>query len=170
MNIEKILNYAKTLVGAKYTWWKGGELNKHPYPFYLTKQTKKYIFEHGVNCAGFINLLVLKNGGSIPHEGGTGAWFHYLKNKKVLEPFDYRKKYELGTLFLRKYRDVNDQGHVAVLYKNQKDDIGSLYGEIIYSAPVNGVEIEPLGCNHFCSARNGYYEFVVKPENWLLTK
>lgn len=65
---------------------------------------------------------------------------------------------------------MNDQGHVAVLYKNKKDDVGSLYGEIIHSAPVNGVEIEPLGCNNFCSARNGYYEYAVKPENWLLTK
>jgi len=110
---------------------------------------------------------------SIGLEGGTYFWYHYFSKKSFLKKFDYTMDYPIGTLFLRKYRNVEDQGHVAVLYsKYNKDPSKILYGNIIHAyADDDGgqVGITNLGFSHFIDPdlKEGYYEFAVLPQHWL---
>ena len=171
--IDDILKYAKSLMGVKYTWWKCGSTTQKDHPFYVDKlPTKKYLKENGINCAGLINLLRLKVGKEVPgkgnEKGGTVAWLKFLKKKDVLEKFNYTNKYPVGTLFIRKYRNVKDQGHVAVFY-SQSEDKMLLHGKIIHAYAYGNkgkVGLTPLGYSHF-SIPEGYYEYAIKPENWL---
>ena len=83
----------------------------------------------------------------------------------------------MGTLFLRKYRNIEDQGHVAVFYKKYKKDPSKLlYGEIIHAyADINHkiggqVGTTTFGCSHFYEkgcGKEGYYEYAILPNNWL---
>jgi cell wall-associated NlpC family hydrolase len=175
VKIEDILKYAKSLVGLKYTWWKSGSTTKDKHPFYVDAiPTKTYIKKNGICCAGLINIMRQKAGYEVPgigiYKGGTYSWYKYLKKKKVLEKFDDNKNYPLGTLFLRKYRNAEDQGHVSVYIKKGKIPKKPLYGEIIhaYAEDENGgkVGITSLGASHF-TLKNGYYEYAILPKNWL---
>ena len=174
--IQKIIEYAETLLGIKYTPWVGGSTNKTPHPFYTDKiPSKEYIVENGVNCAGFINLLRLKAGKLVPGEnntkGGTVAWYKYLEKINALEKFDYMKDYPLGTLFIRRYRNIQKQGHMAVLYcrihNENKNEISQKiihsYGDSSYKGEVG---LTPLLFSHF-SLIGGFYEFAVLPHKWL---
>ena len=98
---------------------KSGSTNKNLFPFYIdVLPSLSYIKEHGINCTGLINILRQKVGKEIPGNGeyrvGTVEWYNFLKKKKVIHKFDDSQKYPIGTLFLRRYRSVEDQGHVAV--------------------------------------------------------
>ena len=176
MNMKEILKFAESLIDIKYTLWKGGSLSKDIYPFYVNEiPSIEYIKKNGLNCAGFINLLRLKSGKDVPgtgeDRGGTLSWFNYFKDKKCLEVFDYRKNYPVGTLFFRKYRSIMDQGHFAVLYELDKNDLW-LNNKIIHSyydkEEGNGkVGLSVLGYSHY-SIPEGYYEYIILPENWML--
>ena len=174
--MEELLRFAESLIGIKYTLWKGGSLSKNIYPFYVNGIPDiEYIKKNGINCAGFINLLRLKSGKDVPgngdFKGGTFSWFNYFQDKKFLEVFDYRIRYPIGTLLLRKYRSIYDQGHLAVLYELDENNIW-LNNKIIHSYydENNGngrVGISKLGDSHWCIPE-GYYEYIVLPENWIL--
>tara|TARA_Y100000816_G_scaffold227267_1_gene172319 strand:+ start:2581 stop:3108 length:528 start_codon:yes stop_codon:yes gene_type:complete len=174
--MEELIRFAESLIGIKYTLWQGGSLLKEPHPFYVNEIPDiEYIKQHGINCAGFINLLRLKSGRNVPgngdFKGGTFSWFNYFQDKKCLEVFDYRKRYPIGSLLLRNYRSIYDQGHLAVLYELDKNNIW-LNNKIIHSYydknNDNGrVGISKLGYSH-CCIPEGYYEYIVLPENWIL--
>ena len=177
MIIKDILEYAKSLVGIKYTWWKSGSTTKEIYPFYVdTVPSIDYIKKYGINCTGLINLLRQMAGKDIPgngiYRGGTDQWFKFLKKKKVLHKFDDSQKYPIGTLFLRKYRNVEDQGHVAIYITESKHKNKPLYGKIIHAhfahddIEKNGVEITSFGWSHFW-VPEGYYEYAILPSDWL---
>jgi hypothetical protein len=109
-----------------------------------------------MNCAGFVNLLCRLAGTPIPgareesyYAGGTGAWFVFLE--PVLQTYNPKTVYPVGSLFLRRYRTEEDQGHLAV-------SLGD--GTHIHSWTENGVAIDPVF--------QDYYEFVCKPEDWIL--
>jgi len=175
--IEDILKYAKSLIGLKYTWWKSGSTSMNKHPFYIDDiPTKAYIKKNGICCTGLINIMRQKAGFDVPgsgaDKGSTIGWHKYLKNKNVLEKFDDNKNYPIGTLFLRKYRNVKDQGHVAVYLKKSKIAKKPLYGEIIhaYAEDEDGgvVGITSFGASHFYFT-NGYYEYAILPKDWLLS-
>lgn len=176
--VKKLLNFAEKLIGIKYAWWTGDEKDEDDF-FYVNKIPPiKTIEIKGVGCTGLINLLRQSIGKKIPESkspfrGGTVFWYKYFKRKNFLEPFDYTKDYPLGTLFLRKYRDHEDQGHVAVYYKKYKNEL--LYGEIIHAYAdtiENGggqVGTTILGYSHFYKegGKKGYYEYAILPKHWL---
>lgn len=173
--MEEILTFAKSLIGIKYTLWEGGPLSNTLYPFYVNELPNiEYIKKNGINCAGFINVLRLKVGKDVPgsgdDRGGTLSWFNYFKDKNLLEIFDCRKKYPLGTLFLRKYRSVTDQGHLAVLYELDKNNVW-YNNKIIhsyYQEDYGGrVGFSLLGKSHYYIPE-GYYEYIILPENWII--
>ena len=106
--------------------------------------------------------------------GGTRFWYNYFNNLGKLEVFDYEKYYPLGTLLLRDYKDIIDQGHVAVICEHfKKDSTKVLYGNIIhaYADKEEGkVGITDLGSSHFYLTNKdgeGYYEYAILPKNWL---
>ena len=113
---------------------------------------------------------------SAQYPGGVYEWCQYLKNKNALHKFDYKLSYKRGTLFLREYKSEQDQGHVSVLYQENKES--SLYSIIIHSSVNTGFQInaklEPgvnidhtLGQSHFYY-KFGYYQHYCLPEDWLI--
>lgn len=179
--VLELLKFAKKLIGIKYTWWTDNEKNEDDFFYVNSIPTRKTLEQKGINCSSFINVLRQSTGKKIPesnspYRGGTYFWYRYLKSKNVLEPFDYTKDYPLGTLFLRKYKNISDQGHVAVYYKKyKKDPTKLLYGEIIHAYaddthPTGGqVGTTIFGFSHFYEGggKEGYYEYAILPKNWL---
>jgi len=182
LQVKKALKYAKSLVDIPYIWWKDDESNPTDIFYADTFPSKTILKKRGINCAGLINLMRQSIGKEIIHapgkycigkyRGGTGYWYNILRKAKKLKPFDYNTDYPIGTLFLRRYKNIKDQGHVAVLYKkNKKYPKHLLYSEIIHSfyqnKDFNGVKITSLGKSHFFLPE-GYYEFAILPQHWLL--
>jgi hypothetical protein len=214
--ITKALKFANDLLemGVPYRWWtpKG----KHEiYPLYAVKSFDEIsidmIKKEGINCAGFINLLRLHVGLSIPglvikdgkvikgpkhtleienttskttnntccapNAGGTRTWFNYLDKQGRLEPFDITKRYPKGTLLIRNYTTMNDQGHVAVLTTDNAPHpwenwlihaVAETYGlKKLPEKPVPfGVFKTMLAVSHYLSG-DPYYTHACLPENWL---
>ena len=180
--IEEVIEYAKKMEGIKYTWWFGSDTEEDI--FYCNEiPTMEKLNERGINCAGLINIMRIYSGGEIPEQkdaeevrGGTQFWYNYFNSVEKLEVFDYEKSYPLGTLLLRDYKDINDQGHLAVICEHSKKEPKKiLYGSIIHAFAggdgENGrVGITNLGSSHFSLINNdgeGYYEYAILPEDWL---
>lgn len=172
MNIKKLLQFSKTLVGIPYTTWTGNELSSDEF-FYTNKiPSLEELKENGICCTGLLNILRQYYGSHIPdsnqkYRGGITFWYNYFYQKNVLLPFNYNENYPLGTLFLRKYRNKKDQGHVSILYKKHKN---LLYSQIIHAYAQGDLNITILGYSHFCNTKNktGYYEYAILPDKWLL--
>jgi hypothetical protein len=83
------------------------------------------------------------------------------------EPFALSNTYPRGTLLLRKYRDVKDQGHVAVVLD------GALGEEspVLQSFAKGGYPETQPGVNADFTVKEshdgGYYEHAVLPSQWL---
>lgn len=168
--------FAKTLLGIKYTWWNEDSGDDMFYTNGIPElSTIKSI---GINCAGLVNLIRQKSGLTIPElnqddegvvRGGTYHWYNYFLENKLLNKFDYSKYYPIGTILLRTYRDLKDQGHLAIIYSEDPEDPENPPNSIIhaYSCEIgNQVGISNLYDSHFCIPE-GYYEYVVYPEDWL---
>ena len=96
--IKEILSFVSKLIGIKYTLWLSGSTMTTLHPFYVDYIPPiNYIKKHGINCAGLVNIMRLKNGKNIPgfgiYRGGTEMWVYYLNSKKLLEKFDIEKQY-----------------------------------------------------------------------------
>jgi hypothetical protein len=114
--------------------------------------------------------------------GGTGTWWNYLEVNKRLEDIDLTKKYPIGTLLLSEWVDNNlDQGHVGVIYDSEGNTIKDQ--NFIHSVPdilikdstlgqiVGDTRIENFGeFNKIIvgEKKDGYWQKVCLPENWLL--
>lgn len=171
MSIDDLRDYVDGLIGTPYTWWRGGTTLADGAPFWASSAPAPAagdVRAAGCNCAGFINLLCRLRGAPIAgltegwyFAGGTGAWAEALEPH--LQPFDAGASYPAGTLLLRKYRDVEDQGHVAVLWSS-----GSVLKQrLAHSYIADGVAInETVEMSHNWAA-GGYYEYVCAPEHWL---
>ena len=163
MNISAVMKFAKTLLDIPYIWWTGTEEDDMFYcdsiPSIEIMKTK------GINCAGFINLLMLYSGKQIPQSedmdiprGGTGFWFIEFRKQQVLKKKIHTKQYPIGTLLFRTYKDLEDQGHFAVVIGENK--IIHAYadeecGKVGITDMVNSVA--PLD----------YYEYTIYPKDWL---
>jgi hypothetical protein len=183
-NVDKLIRFADELVGIKYTGWKGDGSDDHDAFFMVDGVPSiEFLRENGVCCTSFINILRQSIGSKIPESdescrGGTLFWYTYLKDKGVLNDFDYTCDYPIGTLFLRNYRDVKDQGHVAILHSKNKDNpTHLLYSRIIHASSDSNqfqdgkpqVNTTILGYSHFCyyGGEKGYYEYAIYPNDWL---
>ena len=106
----------------------------------------------GLACVGVTNLIRRHLGLKIPIEkgkwkdifpGGSGAWFHYFKDKKRLHKIDYSKTYPKGTLLLQNW-NPKDMGHVAIVWTENKKGLSHskiLHGR--HDGP-KSVVIDPL--------------------------
>jgi len=169
--ISNTLEYAKTLIGTKYTLWVGGKTTDKSYPFYVNRIPRRCnIKKYGINCAGLINILRLNTGRKIqgggPYRGGVLQWYQFLRRRGVLQRFDFHKDYPIGTLFIRKYRNEFNQGHLAILIDKSSSGkkiihaFGNKYGK-------GKLCLSSLHDSHY-SYPHGYYEYVVMPGNWLV--
>lgn len=172
--IEKGLKYAEKLVGIKYS-----VSNKAPTkdscPFWNRDgpvPSLEDIKKDGLACVGVTNLIRRHLGLKIPTDigewedvfpGGSGAWFHYFKDKKRLQEIDYSKTYPKGTLLLQNW-NPKDMGHVAIVWTENKKGLSHskiLHGR--HDGP-KSVVIEPL--DDYTMKRR--FTHVCLPEDWLI--
>lgn len=172
-----IESYIQSLQGTKYEWWTEGPTGSNA-PFYASNDpvpSLQTIQSSGLNCAGFINLIrryqhldVAGVEEELWNAGGTYVWFRYFQQRNVLEPFEPNANYPAGTLLLRDYTSVFDQGHLAVCMGLNR--IAHCYPDDPLPVPRQlvepGVRIEPLNLSMNWDTK-GYYTHVVKPEWWL---
>ena len=160
--MNSLQNTIKSLLGIPYRFWNpdvscAGDRG----PFYAFNgplPPLEQIEEQHMNCAGFLNLLCRVLGVPIPgadekfyYAGGTVAWMDHFKARKCLHPFKPWIVYPEGTLLLRQYRNIDDQGHIAV-YMGPNS--------IVHSWPEGGLIVGPI--------QTDYYEFVCLPEDWMV--
>lgn len=175
--MQDIRAYIESLVNTKYKWWLEGPTGSEE-PFYAENgppPSLKQIKAKGLNSVGFINLLRRYQGLEVPgvkeerwNAGGIYVWFRYLDQRNVLQPFELSKLYPPGTLLIRDYVSVFDQGHVAIsmglnriahCYPDNPNPIANILVE-------PGVLIEPLNLSTNWGF-HGYYTHTVAPEDWI---
>ena len=168
MEFENIREFAELLKDTKYVWWTVSKKESNYSPSYINEIPKiEFIKQNGINNSGFINLLRQKSGKKVIGNGEIKDWFDYFECNKLIHEFDYKVDYPIGTLFIRKYYNVQDQGHLAVYYSKGKDN-NVFFGNIIHAYSNNNscVGITNFGESYF-SYENGYYEYIVLPKDWL---
>ena len=159
--VSAALAYGEALVGTPYGWWYGGPLPGAD-PMFTDSGPAPDPWDVGsVNCSGLMNLL-LRSVGADPI-GGTAAY--YANYYSVSEWFDPNTYYPPGTLLIRDYYDVYDQGHVAVV-----DGSGAVLQSYpnCYGCSYPGVDnsLSVWSTNAWGGYYN-YFDLAVRPENWL---
>lgn len=171
--INKALRYAKKLVGIKYQVSSKAPI-KDSCPFWNKDgpvPSIEDVKKGGLACVGVTNLIRRHLGLKIPTEsgkwkdvfpGGSGAWFHYLKDKKRLHKINYSKTYPKGTLLLQDY-NPKDMGHVAIVWTENKK--GLSYSKILHGRHdgPKSVVIEKLDDYKM----NKRFTHICLPEKWL---
>lgn len=160
-NILDRLKYGFSIIGSPYVWWVGENISSES-PFWASDSVppnSKYVLKNGCNCAGLVNLILRDNGIEIPSgldakwRGGVKSYVDFFR--KDLVKFDSNKKYPIGSLLLRDFRSVDDQGHLAIIISNDK---------LLQSYPEGGVS-DQISIE---DSHNGfYYEYVVMSNIWL---
>lgn len=195
--INKVITYAKSLIGVPYRWHRDGDSIQPDDKFWAENGpvvTREEIDQSDkcIVCTGLINLMRRFMGLSIPgldgklndiegnkFAGTTGIWFAYLDRAGRLEPIDVNRKYPKGTLVIRDFSDVEtDQGHVAVVIDESGDNILDQriihsYATVDYTESKNKKNAGKTGTmkfksSHFYASESGYYTHICLPENWLL--
>jgi hypothetical protein len=159
--VATALAYGEAMHGTAYGWWFGGPLPEGEPMFTASGPAPDPADVWSVNCSGLTNLL-LRSIGSEP-VGGTAAYYAYYYD--VSEWFDRAAAYPPGTLLIRDYYDVYDQGHVAVV-----DGTG-----MVLQSFANCYGCTDPGVNNWytvaeSNAYDGwsdFYQLAVRPENWL---
>lgn len=150
-----MLAYAETLLGIPYRWW-NPEVSccDTTGPFWASvggEVPLESIKVGHLNCAGLLNVICRKFDIYIPGAaerhflaGGTGLWWEMFEEMGVLIPYEEGKAYPKGTILLRKYKAIDDQGHIAIVYDEKR---------IIHCWPEGGVILDEPAPD--------YYEMVV---------
>jgi hypothetical protein len=179
-NFDKGIEYLLPAVGkAQYKYWAPNDDTVPPGPpaYAINKPAPKIadVIKDGLFCQAVVNLIRRVNRKIVPtlgdprYDGGTWANQGFFAN--FSEPFSRWKVYPRGTMIGHKFRwagdpgfsEVLDQGHVAVLLgeqnlAEQKDP------RILQCHPaVGGLNYTRLGASH----DGGYYQYAVRPENWI---
>ena len=180
-NIEKVEDYLNKILGTPYSWWTGGAVPDGAPAWAKNGEAPQHANVRGTSCfcAGVANLARRVVGLEIPtlgnpnYDGGVVAYFGstsaapasfprqgYFERHGKLRRFDLEEARRPWTLIGRKYRNVKDQGHVAIVIPGGKvlqsyDDGGGRPG-VNDKATLEG-------------SHNGwYYEVMVRAEDWLL--
>jgi hypothetical protein len=160
------LTYGEAVVGTPYGWWLGGPIPQGA-PMFASNvppPDPADVRAETVNCAGLTNLMMRAAEVKIPQHpdaiaGGTYAYQLYFED--VATEFDPAASYPTGMLIGRRFRDVEDQGHVAIV-------IG---GDFV----LQSFAFEPMGAEPGVNSTytvteshdGGFYEYAVSPQDWL---
>lgn len=169
-----MFNFINLLLNVKYKWWYENDPIDENGPFYYKNDVVpnlEYIKENGINCAGFINLVARHLKTELPIlNGGTDGWFDKMRSEDKLSVININKAYPRGTLLLRDYTDVDNQGHVAIKWDDKplKDSqIVHAYSKNCMNRELNepGVSIEDFNISNNWYD-NGTYTHVAT--HWFL--
>ncbi len=184
-NQKRAWEYLSKIVGTRYAWWTGGIVpsrapawatNGPPPPAAEIRRTSCF-------CAGVTNLARRAVGLEVPHlgnenyDGGVVAYFGsteaaspefprrgYFEAHGRQRRFDLEEARRPWTLIGRKYRNVRDQGHVAIVLPG-----GKLLQSYDAGGGRPGVNTNvSLERSHYSWGPQGGYEVMVRPEDWLL--
>jgi len=178
-NLQIALDFGIRLIGVPYDYWLGGDNQKDAPMFAYNGEVPNIKDVTSVNCAGLCNLILRSIGKELPFSkktktiGGTVAYFEYYQNKSY--EFSIKHRYPLGTLLMRNYRSMNDQGHLAITLneKGTKSLIlqSNVDGEFFKSTKPGVNAIYTLEeSNMTLTDENGngcYYDRIVLPEDWI---
>lgn len=176
-NQEQAREYLNKILGTRYTWWKSGHVPERG-PAWAKNgppPSPAEIREEGCFCAGVPTLARRVLGLPVPtlgnpnYDGGICAYFGSASSAAPIFPrrgyfdvhgrerrFDLEEARRPWTLIGRKFRDAYDQGHAAIVLPN---------GKVLQSYPAAGVNDDiTLERSH----AGGYYEVMVRAEDWLL--
>lgn len=171
-NFERCLMWMWPLVGQMpYGWWLDGPVPDGAPAFAVNKRVPsiEWLMQQTIFCIGPINLARRHCGKAIPtagnelYDGGTVALWAFWS--QFLRPFDIQKNYPHGTIIFRRFRDVNDQGHGAVILGNWRV-LQSFDG----NEPLKGTTDGPgLNARYTADASHagGYYEYALFPPDWI---
>jgi len=188
-SVDSVLEYAESLIGVPYRWWNTGDTIDADDKFWANNGgfvNRDSIDENDscIVCTGLINLMRRYLGLSIPgldgtlgktglkFPGTTYTWFRYLSKKGWLEPYSNYESYPRGTLLIRNYKNVHDQGHVAV-FINETQIIHACsdytYSESIELGlvDVGSTKIDDFEDIHSWSGGN-YFTHICRPDYWLV--
>ena len=168
-NIEKALDFGIKLIGTPYGYWKGGACETSAPMFSNQEPLPKKEDITSLNCAGLVNLMLKSIGKEIPYNndniGGTSAYYDYY-NTKLLN-FHINNFYPKGTLLIRRYRNINDQGHLSIILEDKGKN------SLVLQSHVEGefLKSNSPGVNSNYTLKEShhedYYEYIVLPEDWL---
>lgn len=188
-HIQGVLDYGALLKGVPYKWWTGEDLRKDGEPFWSGGTSEVPLYRiTSCSCTGLLNLIRRRYGLSIPGSndtayffpGGTYKWFQYLWQKlkqhgMEMEKIDVTKNYPKGSLLFRPYSNIDDQGHVAIVFSDNKGTI--LNNSLLHCYPDSamiktgfvrpGVTIDPEVRFSHGWKKEGFYKFVIQPHVWL---
>lgn len=150
-----------------YGWWLSGDVPSEAPAWADNHNAPSVANIDSMFCAAVGNLMirglgmwdegyVIPGEGNPQYDGGTVGWVAYYRSYGTLEDFDEEfAANHSGTVCLREFRDANaDQGHWMVTWK----------GWAIQTFPPDGLNWDyTVGQSH----DGGYYEYMVKPWNWL---
>jgi hypothetical protein len=179
-NFDKGIEYLLPAVGKARYWFWPPTLVEVPsgrgaYAINQKVPDIDVVIERGLFCQAVVNLIRRANRKIVPTMGDNrfdgGTWANQNFFSAFSEPFSRWAVYPRGTMVGHNFRwagppgasAVLDQGHVAVLLgeqnlAEQKDP------RILQSHPaVGGLNYTRLGASH----DGGYYQYAVRPENWI---
>lgn len=163
--MENALDFGLSLVGTPYQWWGGGNCEEYEPMWTLDEPVPKKENIVFCNCAGLLNLIHRYNNKKIPYcsfsKGGTESYYIYYQN--VSEDFNINKIYPRGTLIMKNYKDIHDQGHVAIILENL-----GLKSKILQSHIDNKTNGVTTFYDLETSHKNYNYQKAVLPENWII--
>lgn len=113
--IDELLEVLRSVIGAPYTFWGGGEL-EHGSPAYMGSGfSKEHVMENGINCSGLFNWGRDQVG--LTPIGGTPAYAYFIRD--VCEPYNPNTQYPVGTLLVNDDVDerTGDYSHMAMISK-----------------------------------------------------
>jgi hypothetical protein len=176
--VQVALDYVSKLCGKPYKGWSDGEtMCNVDDPFWTKAEAPPAISAIGsLCCVGIPNLMRRCIGKAVPgqsfkYQGGTYAWFSTLESLDLLEPFDIKSMYPVGSLLLRNYTDPEDQGHVAVVQAHNMCPVSNAYlsARVLHATFIRNVCIDDtIEMSHTWDQHKAYYTHVSRPENWLM--
>ncbi|MDQ3236518.1 MAG: hypothetical protein M3Q54_03140 [Actinomycetota bacterium] len=180
-NEKKAQDYLNKILGTRYTWWRSGIVPERGPAWGRNgaPPSPAEVKAEGCFCAGVATLarravgLPVPTLGNANYDGGVVAYFGstnaappdfprqgYFEKHGRQRPFNLEKARRPWTLIGRKYRNVKDQGHVAIVIPGGK--VLQSYDDKDGRPGVNDdVTLEG-------SHTNDYYEVMVYAEDWLL--
>jgi hypothetical protein len=166
---DAALEWINPLVGTMpYGLWTGGCVPSGPPAWAINRPPppRSYLRGKRIFCAGVPNLMLRFIGKRVPtygndcYDGGMVAYWSYFEG--FHQPFDLHAV-QRGDLLLRRFRNVEDQGHVAVALGDGADAL------LLQSYWSHGDGLP--GLNKLITVRTSHavvhYERIVRVNNWI---
>jgi len=113
--IGELLEVLRSVIGAPYNFWGGGELEDGSPAYMGSGYSKEHVMKYGINCSGLFNWGRDQVG--LTPIGGTPAYAYFIRN--VCEPYNPDTQYPVGTILVNDDVDerTGDHSHIAMISK-----------------------------------------------------